>query len=45
MAPPWGPMFNIGLYWENMKNSSCLKRSLDIWYVPSPGGRQPSLFK
>ena len=30
MAPSQGQMFNIGLYMENMKKSSCLKpESLD----------------
>ena len=43
-----GHGFYIGLYWENMKKSSCLKPeglSLDIWYVASSSGALPKLFK
>ena len=39
-------MFNIGLYWQNMKAASCLKQlSLDIWYLASHSGPLPSEFK
>ena len=41
-------MFYIGLYRENEKKSYCLKPQgleLDIWYVASPSGPLPSLFK
>ena len=31
---PDGHMFYIGLYWENMKKSSCLKpQGLESWYL------------
>ena len=42
-------MFYIGFYRGNVKKSSCLKPqraiSLDIWFVASPSGPLPSLFK
>ena len=41
-------MFYIGSYRENMKKDSCLKpsaKSLDIWFVASPNGPIPNLFK
>ena len=37
--------FYIGLYREYMKVSSCLNHRVDIWYVASPSGPLPSLFK
>ena len=49
MALPEDHMFNIGLYRENVKKSSCLKlEGLEPWYlvcryVASPSRALPSL--
>ena len=48
MAPPGGHMFYIGLYRENVKQSSCLKpEGIDNLYLvfSSPSRPLPSLFK
>ena len=44
MAPPRGHIFYIGLYRENMKQSSCLKpKGIESWYLVF--GPLQSLFK
>ena len=49
MGPPWGHMFYIGLYRENIEKSSCLKlqglKSIDIWHVASSSRPLQSLSK
>ena len=48
MAPPQGHMFYIGLYREQHEKiflSETTRPRVDIWYVVSPSGPLPSLFK
>ena len=42
LARPRAHIFNVGLYKESIKIFS---DNLDIWYVASPSGTWPSLFK
>ena len=49
-ACPWGYMWYIGLYRENIKKSSCLKpQGIELWYlvcsITKTSGPLPSLFK
>ena len=46
MAPPWGHMFNIGIYMEQLNSlSETARPRAYIWHVASTSRRPLRLFK